>query len=186
MDMPAFLSGKMLLAMPGIGDPRFDHAVIAMCSHDSQGALGVGIGHVIGNMGFHELLEQFGIAPGDAPDVAVHAGGPVEPQRGFILHSSDWGGQDSIHVGDQWVLTGTIDILRAIAEGRGPNQWIVSLGYAGWGPGQLEEELTRHGWFVADGDPAALFDRRTGERWHAAYAAAGIDASLLAPVAGRA
>jgi len=184
--MPIFLSGQTLLAMPGIGDPRFEQAVIALCSHDSHGALGVGIGQEIGNLGFHDLLRQFDIEPGAAPDVPVHAGGPVEPQRGFILHGNDWGGQDSVHVGDRWVLTGTIDILRAIAQGRGPSRWIAALGYAGWGPGQLEGELTRHGWFVADADLLDLIDRRADKRWNAAYAAAGVDASLLSPAAGRA
>ena len=186
MQTPDFLSGQTLLAMPGIGDPRFDRAVIAMCRHDDHGAIGIGIGHEIAELGFHDLLAQFDIAPGAAPNLPVHMGGPVEPQRGFVLHSPDWGGQDSVHVADRWVMTGTIDILRAIAAGKGPKRWISALGYAGWEAGQIEGELNRHGWFVADLSFDSLLDRRAAARWSAAYAAAGIDAALLAPAAGRA
>ena len=128
--------------------------------------------------------------PGEAPDVAVHHGGPVEPGRGFILHSADWGGQDTLHVngddGEIFAMTGTIDVLRAIAEGRGPKQWIAALGYAGWGEGQLDEEMTRHGWFAARGDPKILFDTPTDERWAASFKAEGIDPRLLASETGAA
>src|SRR3954471_22016745 len=95
---PTFLSGKLLLAMPGMADPRFERAVIAMCVHDENGAVGVGVGHKRAGITFRGLLRQLDIEPGDAPDVAVHHGGPVEPGRGFVLHSNDWGGQDTLHV----------------------------------------------------------------------------------------
>ena len=186
MNLPAFLTGQMLLALPGIGDSRFEHAVIAMCAHDEAGALGIGIGHIAEGIGFHELLRQFDIDPGVAPDCPILMGGPVEPQRGFVLHSPDWGGQDSLHVGDRWVLSGTIDVLRAIAAGSGPGQWIAALGYAGWGPGQLETEMTRHGWFVTPVSDQLLFDVAPRQRWERAFAEAGIDSSLLAPVSGQA
>jgi len=135
MDAPRFLSGQFLLAMPGIGDPRFEKAVIAMCVHDEDGALGIGLGRVVPRLGFHDLLRQLDIAPGEAPNAPIHHGGPVEPQRGFILHSLDWGGAESIQVGDRWVLSATIDILKAIAAGKGPARWVAALGYAGWGGG---------------------------------------------------
>lgn len=186
MDMPAYLTGQLLLALPGIGDPRFERAVIAMCAHDDAGALGIGIGKVADGIGFHDLLEQFDIDPGVAPNCAIHLGGPVEPQRGFVLHSRDWGGQDSIHVTDRWVLSGTIDVLRAIAEGKGPTRWLAALGYAGWASGQLEDELTRHGWFVTPVSDSLLFDVVSEKRWEQAYADAGIDSSLLASVGGQA
>lgn len=186
MDQPRFLSGQILLALPGMGDPRFERAVIAMCAHDDEGALGIGVGATVANIGFHALLEQLEIAPGEAPDVPVHFGGPVEPQRGFIIHSLDWGGEGSVQVGDKWALTGTLDILKAIAEGTGPSKWISALGYAGWAPGQLDEEMTRHGWFTAEGDAAILFETETEDRWTAGYRKAGIDPSLLAPDAGHA
>lgn len=186
MDMPAYLTGQLLLALPGIGDPRFERAVIAMCAHDDAGALGIAIGRVAEGIGFHELLRQFDIDPGVAPDRPILLGGPVEPQRGFVLHTRDWGGQDSIQAADRWTLSGTLDVLRAIAEGKGPSRWIAALGYAGWGPGQLEEELTRHGWFVTPGSDDLIFDVAPDHRWEQAYADAGIDSSLIAPVAGQA
>jgi len=179
MDEPRFLSGQLLLAMPGIGDPRFEKAVIAMCVHDENGALGIGLGRIVPRIGFHALLGQLGIAAGAAPDVAIHLGGPVEPQRGFLLHSPDWGGEESVHVGDRWVLTATLDILRAIAEGRGPSRWIAALGYAGWGPGQLEQELCGNGWFATAGNDALLYECDVNSRWAAAFRSAGIDPRLL-------
>lgn len=189
-DQPSFLSGRLLLAMPGMADPRFERAVIAMCAHDENGAVGVGVGHKRSGLTFRQLLRQLDIDPGEAPDCAVHHGGPVEPGRGFVLHSSDWGGQDTLHVNDEqeelFAMTGTIDVLRAIAEGRGPKQWIVALGYAGWGEGQLDEEMTRHGWFAARGDSNILFDTPTDERWGASFKAEGIDPRLLASETGAA
>jgi putative transcriptional regulator len=189
-DQPTFLSGKLLLAMPGMADPRFERAVIAICAHDENGAVGIGIGHKRAGISFRGLLRQLEIEPGEAPDHAVHHGGPVEPGRGFVLHSSDWGGQDTLQVnnekGELFAMTGTIDVLRAIAEGRGPKQWIVALGYAGWGEGQLDEEMTRHGWFAAHADTAILFDTPADERWGKAFKAEGIDPRLLASETGAA
>ena len=190
VEQPNFLSGKLLLAMPGMADPRFERAVIAMCIHDENGAIGIGIGQKRAGITFRALLRQLEIEPGEAPDCAVHHGGPVEPGRGFILHSTDWGGQDSVHVngenGALFGMTGTIDILKAIAEGRGPSQWIAALGYAGWGEGQLEGEMTRHGWFAARTVQSILFDTPADERWAAAFKAEGIDPRLLASETGAA
>jgi putative transcriptional regulator len=192
-DVPTFLSGKLLLAMPGMADPRFERAVIAMCAHDENGAVGVGVGHKRAGIGFRGLLRQLEIDPGGAPDCAVHHGGPVEPGRGFVLHSTDWGGQDTLQVngetsagknGALFAMTGTIDVLRAIAEGRGPKRWIVALGYAGWGENQLDEEMTRHGWFAARTDPEILFDLPTDERWGASFKAEGVDPRLLVSETG--
>ena len=186
MDGPRFLSGQLLLAMPGIGDPRFDKAVIAMCVHDEDGALGIGLGRLIPRLGFHDLLRQLEIDPGVAPNAGIHHGGPVEPQRGFILHSPDWDGEESVHVGDRWVLSATLDVLKAIAAGKGPSRWVAALGYAGWGPGQLEEEMSRHGWFATPGDDPLLYDCDVNSRWAAAFRSAGIDARLLATESGTA
>ena len=188
VEQPSFLSGRLLLAMPGMSDPRFARAVIAMCIHDENGAIGVGVGHKRAGITFRGLLRQLDIDPGDAPDCAVHHGGPVEPGRGFVLHSTDWGGQDSVQVNGEngaiFAMTGTIDILRGIAEGKGPSRWIVALGYAGWGEGQLEAEMTRHGWFAARTEPKILFDTPTDERWAAAFKAEGIDPRLLTSETG--
>ena len=190
MSDPRFLSGKLLLAMPGMADPRFDRAVIAMAVHDEQGAVGIGIGSLRAGLRFRQLLKQLDVDPGVAPDCAVHHGGPVEQGRGFVLHSDDWGGQDTIAVagpdGPLYAMTGTIDVLKAIAEGRGPKRWLIALGYAGWGEGQLDEEMTRHGWFAAAGGADLLFDTPTAERWDAAFRAEGIDARLLVGETGAA
>jgi putative transcriptional regulator len=185
-DAPPFLSGQFLLAMPGIGDPRFEKAVIAMCSHDEAGALGIGLGRLIPRIGFHDVLRQLDIDPGVAPDAPIHAGGPVEPQRGFILHSLDWGGKETVQVGRRWALSATLDVLRAIAAGKGPGRWVAALGYAGWGAGQLEAEMQRHGWFVTPCTEQLLYDTDVGARWSAAFQSAGIDPRLLATESGTA
>ena len=181
-----FLSGRLLLAMPGMFDPNFDHAVIALCVHDENGALGIGVGHVRAGMSFHTLLADVGIDPGEAPDRPVHHGGPVEPGRGFVLHSDDWRGDGTIAAGPLGALSGTLDVLRAIAEGRGPSRWLFALGYAGWGPGQLDSEMRHHGWFAAAGHPEVLFGTPAERRWTATWKAEGIDPALLASETGQA
>ncbi|MGF1550859.1 MAG: YqgE/AlgH family protein [Sphingomonadaceae bacterium] len=186
MESPPFLTGQFLLAMPGMADPRFERAVIAMCAHDGDGALGIGLGRLVPDIGFHDLLEQIDIDPGEAPNRAIHQGGPVEPQRGFLIHSRDWGGDGTVDVAGRFALTGTLDILKAIAEGRGPSRWVAALGYAGWAEGQLEEELKAPGWFNCPADPDLLFDCPAEKRWEKAFAAAGIDPRLLAADAGTA
>lgn len=183
---PQFLTGQLLLAMPGIGDPRFERAVIAVCVHDERGAMGIGIGRLAPRMGLHTLLEQFEIPVGEAPDAPVHLGGPVEPQRGFVLHSLDWGGQDTMEVDGRFALTNTIDVLRAIAEGKGPSRWLPALGYAGWGEGQLDEEMTRHGWFTVEASERLLFETPVEKRWAEAFRSAGVDPRLLSSSAGQA
>lgn len=185
MDSPPFLTGQFLLAMPGIGDPRFERAVIAMCAHDAEGALGVGVGAVIAGLGVHDVLDQFDIDRRAAPNRPVHFGGPVEPSRGFVIHSPDWGGIDTIDVAGRWALTGTIDILKAIADGKGPLRWLVALGYAGWGEGQLDGELARHGWFSTPADLDTLYGENR-DRWADSFQAVGIDPRLLSPQAGTA
>jgi putative transcriptional regulator len=186
MDQPRFLTGQFLLALPGIGDPRFARAAIAMCAHDERGALGVGLGQLVPKLTLHRLLEQLNVDPGLAPDVGVHQGGPVEPQRGFVLHSTDWSGEDSVQVADRWALTGTLDVLRAIAAGTGPTRFVVALGYAGWDGGQLDGEMKHHGWLAVPGDDALLYDTPAEQRWERGYISAGIDPRLLAPQTGHA
>ena len=186
MESARFLVGQFLLAMPGIGDPRFERAVIAMCGHDTEGAIGIGIGATIEGLGLHDVLEQFDIGPGKAPNAPVHFGGPVESRRGFVIHTLDWGGQDTIDVAGRWALSGTIDVLRAIAEGKGPRRWLVALGYAGWGEAQLDAEMLRHGWFNIAGDEALLYDTAVAERWARGFGSVGIDPRLLASQTGTA
>lgn len=186
MEFPRFLSGQTLLALPGLGDPRFQRATIAMCSHDQDGAMGVGIGTIVRGITLHDLMEQLEIGPGEAPDAPLCLGGPVEPQRGFVLHGRDWSGPDSVDVAGRFHLTGTLDVLHALAEGRGPTRFLVALGYAGWGGGQLEEELTGHGWFPAPLSADRLFGVPAEERWTRAFATLGLDPSAFAVGAGRA
>ncbi len=186
MEFPRYLSGQTLLALPSLGDPRFQRATIAMCSHDEDGAMGIGIGERVIGTSLHDLLGQLDIGPGEAPDVALCVGGPVEPQRGFVLHGRDWSGPDSLDVAGRFHLTGTLDVLHALAEGRGPSRFVVALGYAGWGAGQLEHELTGDGWFPAPLSPDRLFDAPPGERWSRAFATLGLEPSAFAVGAGRA
>ena len=172
--------------MPGIGDPRFAQAMIAICAHGPEGAMGVGIGRTVPRLGLHTLLGQLDIPVGRAPDAPIHHGGPVDPQRGFVLHSREWEGEDTLEVTDALALTTTLDVLRAIAAGEGPDRWLIALGYAGWGEGQLDQELSRHGWFHLPIAESLLFETPIGERWPRAFASAGIDVRLLTATAGHA
>lgn len=180
------LAGQFLLALPGMGDPRFDHAVIAMMVHEAEGSLGIGLGRVREGLALHSLLEDLEIDPGQAPDCAVLDGGPVEPQRGFVLHSTDWDGPGTIRAGRLCALSASLEVLRAIAAGEGPSRFVIALGYAGWSGGQLEGELHGHGWQVVDGSEAILFDTLPERRWTACWQALGIDPALLASQTGRA
>jgi putative transcriptional regulator len=180
------LAGQLLLALPGMGDPRFAHAVIAMCAHDEGGALGIGIGHVHPGLTFHALLDNLGIEPGAAPNVPVHLGGPVGLERGFVLHSPEWSDAETARVGDAFALSASVEVLRAIAAGEGPERWLMALGYAGWGAGQLEDELCGHGWSTGPASDALLFATPAEQRWTAAWRAQGIDPALLANTTGRA
>ncbi len=186
MDLPDFYAGQMLLAMPGIGDPNFDHSAILLCAHDAGGAMGIDMGAEVEGLGLRALLATFGIDGSAIPDDPVLRGGPVEPRRGFVLHSLDWGGQDMVRIDDKWGLSGTLDVLKAIAERRGPRRYRVALGYAGWGPGQLEGEMTRHGWLMTPANARLLFDTPAERIWSASFAAIGVDTTLLSSRAGSA
>ena len=192
---PRFLVGQLLLSMPGIGDARFDRAVIAMCVHDDDGALGLMINRPHADMTVRELMAQLDVPPGVTPeDVPVMSGGPVEPGRGFVLHTPDYAGQGTISVGSlggiRWGLTSTIDVLKAIAAGKGPRRWLVGLGYTGWGAGQLDGELLRHGWHTlsdsSGGGDDLVFAMAPERRWPRAFAQLGIDVGHLSATAGRA
>lgn len=173
--------------MPGMADPRFERAAIAMCMHDADGAFGLVVNHVYDGLTARRLMEQLEVDPGATPDDApVYAGGPVEPGRGFVLHTLDYGGQGTLQVANAWGLTATLDILKDIAAGKGPRKWLLALGYTGWDGGQLDDELTRHGWLSVAADPGLLFDAPFEERWPRAFAMLGVDVGYLSSVAGRA
>ena len=186
MNEAQYLSGRLLLAMPGMFDERFARTVNVMCVHDENGALGLDVGHIREGVRFHQILKELDIDPGVAPDCAVHHGGPVEPGRGFVLHSTDWAGVDTVEVRPMCALSSSLDILRAIASGTGPSQWLIALGYAGWGAGQLETEMRHHGWYAAEGRSEILFETSVDARWMAVWRAEGIDPALLSPEIGSA
>lgn len=174
-----WFTGQLLLALPSMDDPRFEQAVIVMVSHDEDGAMGIGIGKKLRGMTVGDIMDQLNIAHEEALDMPVYLGGPVEPTRGFVLHSMDWAGSGAVQVSDRWMLSSSHDILRAIAEGRGPSRWLVALGYAGWGAGQLEDEMVDHGWHVTAVSDELLFDTPAERRWKRAYSDAGVDPRLL-------
>ncbi|MCS6987393.1 MAG: YqgE/AlgH family protein [Sphingomonadaceae bacterium] len=186
MDGPPYLSGQFLLAMPGMPDPRFARSVVAMCAHDAGGAFGLCLHAEIEGLTVPDLMRQLDVDPGETPPVPVLAGGPVEPNRGFVLHTPDFAGQDTRFVAGRWALTATRDVLEAIARGRGPRHWVVALGYAGWGEGQLEQELSMPGWFTCPGSLDLIFATPTAERWQRAFREAGVDVAMLSAGAGRA
>lgn len=180
-----FYTGQLLLALPAIGDPRFDHAVIALASHDAGGAMGVAI-NLAADLSVADLLDRAGVAAQIDVPGRVLVGGPVEPQRGFVVHSRDWGGEGTIDVAGLFALSGALDVLKAIAAGRGPSRWQIALGYAGWGPGQLESEIACDAWHVTPSDPASLFDIAPDARWRAIMARDGIDPARIVMRGGQA
>ncbi|MFN3515579.1 MAG: YqgE/AlgH family protein [Novosphingobium sp.] len=186
MSESSSLAGKFLLAMPGMGEPRFDHAAIAMVLHEAGGALGIALGRERDDLGLREILADLKIDPGSAPDLPVLDGGPVQQQRGFVLHTPDWQAPGTIVMAGLCAFSSSSEVLRAIAAGRGPSRFLVALGYVGWAAGQLDDELRRHGWGVVDGSEAILWDCPAEERWRACWQSAGIDPALLASQTGRA
>lgn len=186
MTQAQFYGGNFLLALPGMEDMRFDHSVVALCVHDGDGALGITVGEEMDGLGLRELLGSFDIDGSKVPDTPVLRGGPVEPRRGFVLHSLDWAGQDMVQVNQQWGLSGSLDILKAIAQQRGPSRYLVALGYAGWGPGQLEQEVSGNSWLTVPADRGILFQVATNDKLTAAGKQLGIDIDLLTAQAGHA
>ena len=182
------LNGKLLIAMPGMGDPRFANSVVFICAHSADGAMGLMVNKPTGDLRFSDLIDQLSISPGDDMlDRDVHFGGPVETGRGFVLH--DYGYHSSIStmdVNDRFAMTATLDILEDLAQGRGPDRAIIALGYAGWGPEQLEAEIAQNGWLTCDADPALVFDTADARKWDAALNTLGINALSLSSEAGHA
>lgn len=183
---PASLAGQILLAMPDMPDPRFERSVILLCVHDEGGALGIALDERMGGVGLHALLSSFDIEANEVLDSIVLAGGPVEPRRGFVLHSRDWVAKDSHLVASDIALTGSLEVLNAIATGQGPQDYLVALGYAGWGSGQLERELAAPGWYISAADPRKLFEIEPEDRWASAFEMEGIDPGMLASSSGHA
>ena len=182
------LTGKLLIAMPGMSDPRFAHSIVLLCAHGDEGAMGLVVNKLAENVTFGTLLEQLEISHDTARSTfPVHFGGPVESGRGFVLHADDYQSNDSsLWFGDRFGMTATLDVLEDIAEARGPDRAILALGYAGWGPAQLEGELQENAWLVAEAAHDLVFDSENDRKWAAALQSLGIDPLTLSAAAGRA
>ncbi len=181
------LTGKILIAMPGMGDPRFEQSVVLLCEHSDSGAMGIIVNKPADDVDFAELLESLEIESNTDVTMPVHFGGPVELGRGFVLHSKDYEAQDAtMRVPPSFAMTVTLDILKDIAEKNGPDQAILALGYAGWGPGQLENEIKNNGWLISDATPEIIFAGNNDGKWAAALGTIGVDPATLSPSAGHA
>ncbi len=181
------LTGQLLVAMPGMADPRFVRSVVYLCVHSAEGAMGLIVNKRLENVSFAEIAGQVGIEPdGIRAEVAVHYGGPVETGRGFVLHSTDCVDDTSLVIDERFALTATVEMLRTIAAGSGPGQRMLALGYAGWSAGQLDAEIQANGWLTVPADPAIVFDADDETKWERALRAIGIDPSLLSVQTGRA
>ncbi|TMJ55484.1 MAG: YqgE/AlgH family protein [Alphaproteobacteria bacterium] len=190
-----YLDGQLLIAMPVMGDPRFERSVIYMCAHSSEGAMGIIVNRPAGSIDFPELLVQLDIIneadqiklPENAESMKVLKGGPVDTGRGFVLHSSDFYIENAtLRIDDGICLTATVDILKAIAKGSGPKHAILALGYAGWAPGQLENEIQGNGWLHCDADQDLIFGGDVEEKYARALRKIGIDPGMLSNDAGHA
>jgi putative transcriptional regulator len=190
-----YLDGQMLIAMPAMGDERFARSVIYVCAHSSEGAMGIVVNHPAPHISFSDLLVRLDVInsdelirlPSRAEVVRVLKGGPVETERGFVLHSADFFIENSTLPIDEGIcLTATLDILKAIARGDGPHNAILALGYAGWAPGQLETEIHHNGWLHCPADPDLIFGADTESKYDRAMRKIGIDLGMLSSEAGHA
>lgn len=187
-EQQGFLHGKLLIAMPGMTDPRFEQSVIFMLNHSEAGAMGLIVNKPIPQLTYRELMQKMDVEVGAAtPDRAVKFGGPCETDRGWVLHDKEANNrQSTIGVTPDILLTPTVDMLRAIAEGRGPARWLLARGYAGWGPGQIESEIAANGWLHCDADPQLVFEAPDEDKWRLAFGKLGAGLSGLSSEAGRA
>lgn len=182
-----YLTGQLLVAMPQMRDPRFARSVIYMCAHNADGAMGLVVNRRVGAITFDDLLQQLSIGPNRRNDeIRVHFGGPVEQGRGFVLHSAEYQQAGTLQVDDQVALTATLDILKELAAGGGPRRSLLALGYAGWGPGQLDAEIQANGWLSVAADEELIFDDDLDQKWQRAIGKIGIDFSMLSGEAGHA
>jgi putative transcriptional regulator len=185
------LKGQLLLAMPQIGDPRFHHAVVFMAVHDEKGAMGMVINNPLPSPNFGEVLKQVGVSSDKKLDekilsMPVMAGGPAQGVHGFLLHTSDFSQKNTIHVDDLFSISGTVDALRAIVNGYRPEKMLFTLGYATWGPGQLEKELQDNAWLTAPASQEIVFSSRPEDTWENAFALIGVNPGMLSGASGRA
>lgn len=188
MNVPSpFFEGQLLVAMPTMPDPRFERSVIYVCAHSEDGAMGIVVNKPLESLSFSELLEQLEIETTHVDErIRVHFGGPVEAARGFVLHSADYIHDATMIVDDEFALTATVDVLKALAEGDGPRDSLLALGYAGWAPGQLDEEIQNNGWLTVPADEEVVFRLQNDMKWQTAVARLGVDISNLSAEVGHA
>ena len=189
------LTGKFLIAMPTMPDPRFAHSVVLLCAHSSDGAMGIIVNKPLPDLSLGGLLDNLelsiaqtdaGLADGFA-EAPIHFGGPVETGRGFVLHSPDFFSEGaSLEISTGIVLSTSVEILAEMARGQGPAQSLVALGYAGWAPDQLEAEIQAGGWLIADAGPTTLFNADDGEKWHSVLKGLGVNPRHLSGATGHA
>jgi putative transcriptional regulator len=183
----SWLTGQLLIAMPAMPDPRFARSVIYMCSHGPNGAMGLVVNRLYGEVSFRALMKQLSLeVPGTMPEFPVHYGGPVESGRGFVLHSTDYMREGTMRIDDNIALSATIEILQALTSGGGPERAFMALGYTGWGTGQLDAEMQANGWLTAAADDDILFGPDIETKWERALAKIGISAHMLSGDAGHA
>lgn len=181
------LANQFLIAMPTLADPNFSRTVTFLCEHSDQGALGLVINRTL-DMALGEIFEQMDIDPATAnhADARIYQGGPVQSDHGFVLHEPLGSWQSTLPITDTLGLSTSQDILYAIAEDRGPDNWLVALGYAGWGPGQLEQEMSDNSWLHGPADSSIVFHLPVEQRWQAAAQKLGVNLSTLSGDAGHA
>ena len=183
----SYVTGQLLIAMPGMRDERFAKSVIYMCAHTEEGAMGLVLNQRLDSLTFAELISQLELDEKDiSMNVPVHFGGPVESGRGFVLHTSDYQQDATLEVVNGVALTATVDILKAIARGKGPQKSLLALGYAGWGPGQLDMEIRANGWLQVPSDSEIIFDIEPDTKWERAIQRLGIDHRMLSDDVGHA
>lgn len=193
-DIDDYLEGKFIIAMPGMGDQRFEQSVIYICAHSDDGAMGFMVNRKVKTPNIEDFFEQLGLIVEEekadlAPNIEkidLHSGGPVEPGRGFVLHTPDFKGDTTLEIEENICLTATLEILRKIVTGQGPEQFMVALGYAGWSSGQLEEEIASNGWLICPSDPQIVYHKNQDDKYKNALNLLGIDPALLSGDLGHA
>jgi len=183
-----YLTGQLLVAMPTMADPRFHRTVIYVCAHTAEGAMGIIVNKPLNDLRFTDILEQLKITPrsSSCSAIHVHRGGPVEVQRGFVLHSAEYQKTGTVVVAEDIALSATTEILKDIADGLGPTRNLMALGYAGWGPSQLDEEIKRNAWLCVPADAGLLFSDGCDHKWDTALSRLGIAAHSLSTQSGHA
>ncbi len=186
-ELSGYLTGQFLLAMPHLQDPRFEKAVIFICGHDVNGAMGLVINKYLGDLTLKGLLDYLNLSK-DAikRDLPIYFGGPNDTGRGFVLHSDDFNHPGTVYLGNHISLTATVDVLQSIAVGDGPKDCLLAMGYVGWGPGQLDAELHGNRWLQVEADPEILFNVSIEKRWEQSMGKLGITPSSLSEEAGQA